>query len=129
MDGFTRYVRAICIATVAGSTGLFSPVVRAEETTDRSTLAERPNLIAAWRKGGVQVSWEKSTTSGVYFVVSRKSKGEREFKVIASRLNEASTVHFDSDLTPGTTYVYRVVARDAFSDHVIFVDEVEILVG
>ncbi|MFP5245949.1 MAG: fibronectin type III domain-containing protein, partial [Thermoanaerobaculia bacterium] len=103
------------------------------ETGVTSTRANAPplpqNLVAtATSETTIHISWSASLGAVTYDLV--RSTNNRTFTVIASI---AGTSYTDTNRTPGTTYVYRVRARNlkassAYShrDHattVIFVDD------
>lgn len=69
------------------------------------------NLEVTEAAGGAHLTWSDNSDNEEHFMVMRKVEGDGEFAGIASPAFDAEQYH-DAALTPGTAYVYKVIAMN-----------------
>ena len=65
--------------------------------------------------GGAHLVWSDNSDNEEHFMVMRKVAVDPEYDLVASPTFDAEQYH-DADVTPGTTYTYKVVAMNAVGE-------------
>lgn len=70
------------------------------------------DLVVSLLEGGVHITWKDAADNEDNFVLEKQAAGAADYTVVAELPFDSVTYH-DIDVTPGTTYTYRVKAVNA----------------
>lgn len=106
----TTYFYRVAAYSAAG-TSAYS--IWAEGTTQGTALPAPSNLVANATGGtGIALTWQDNSSGETGFRIERARDAAFTVEFTAFTTAADSTAFSDSELTPGTTYFYRVFAED-----------------
>jgi len=118
----TAYLYRVVARNVVGYGGQYpSMTVQSISETKGINAPNAPtNLVGTLRAGpGVSLTWRDNATNESGFIVQRSSDGGTTFADVGTapaRNNTGNVTWVDSTVSIGTTYVYRVLARNIAGD-------------